>query len=172
MASADLFADQCYVIDTSSLVDIHQQEEDDPRVWQGIFGLIQVGRLRTVRYAFDELENIATGGRLPDFPLGRLGRLKELKRQFVVQSEELAPIAGRLVYENPSIRDWRQKDNAADPWIIAAGKLYGWRVVTQENDTGRRAKKRIPWVCDQQRPKVKWIRLRDLIENENFFATK
>lgn len=168
MASTDLFAEENYVIDTSSLVDIHQDEGDDPRIWEGIFRLIRAGRLCTVSYAFDELEDMVNSNK---FPAETFKKLREVKRQFVIsETEELTLEAGRIVYENPQIPGWRQKKNAADPWIIAFGKLNGWKVVSQERDTGPKTKRRIPWVCDQQKPKVKWIRLRHLIEAENFLA--
>jgi hypothetical protein len=166
VASTDLFAEQSYVIDASSLVDIHQQEDDDSRVWAGIFGLIRAGRLCTVSYALEEVEDIAKAGR---FSMARFERLKEMRKHLIVsETEELTLEAGRIVYENPHIRDWRQKKNAADPWVIAAGILYNRRVITQERDTGPKVRKRIPWVCDQQKPKVKWIRLRRMIEDERF----
>src|SRR5262245_23796236 len=42
----------------------------------------------------------------------------------------------------------------ADPWLIAAGKVLGWTVITDERKTST---KRIPYVCRQQSLQVRCI---------------
>ena len=49
----------------------------------------------------------------------------------------------------------------ADPWLIAAGKILGWTVITDERKTST---KKIPYVCRQQSLQVRCI------SGQEFFA--
>lgn len=160
MAHPELFPEKRYVIDTSSLVDI-QNEENPDRLWEGIYDLIRKGRLKTPAIAFPEIERMAEDGKIPQ---SALQKLKELKDKFVIPDEELLPEAGHIVHRHKHIEAWRDPGNPADPWVIAAGKLRGETVVTEERDTGPKKNRRIPWVCDQE--SVPWIRLRRLVLDE------
>lgn len=160
MANQELFPEEKYVIDTCSLVDI--QNEDDPaKVWSGLYGLIQVGKLKTSAMAYPEIERMAASGKIPN---AAYLKLKELRPIFAIPDDELLLEAGKIIASHPQIPLWRDVGNPADPWIIAAAKMNGWTVVTEENDTGPKKNRRIPWVCDKEG--VKWMRLSGLIKKE------
>lgn len=155
----DLFPEDRYVIDTSSLVDV-QYEDQPTRAWEGIFQLIGNGKLYTVNYVYKELNDIQK------LPPEIYHRLLELKPTFCLPDDDLITEAGRIVHSNPQISDWRSSNNAADPWVIAAGKIKMWTVVTQENDIGPKKNRKIPWVCDREN--IKWMRLNRLLLKEGF----
>lgn len=160
MAQADLFPEERYIIDTSSLVDV--RDEDQPtKVWKGIFKLIRAGRLKTAAAAFPEIERMADAGKIPR---DVFKQLQELKTVFAIPDEDLVSEAGGVIFRNSHIEAWRDPTNPADPWIVAGAKAQGCKIVTEERDTGPKKNKRIPWVCEREG--VEWIRLRHLIQKE------
>jgi predicted nucleic acid-binding protein len=166
MAQTDLFPEDRYIIDTSSLVDA--QDEDQPaEVWKGIFKLINASKLKTAAAAYPEIERMTDAGKIPQYAFDRI---KARKRTFCIPDEDLIVEAGRIVFQHSHIETWRDPKNPADPWIIAAARLKGYIVVTEERDTGPKKNKRIPWVCEKEN--VKWIRLRHLIQKEKLLVEK
>ena len=149
-----------HVIDTSSLVNIKFEPEPN-KVWSGIYTLIEQGKLKTVGYVFPELVRMVTQRKIEP---GYLTALKEYRRQFVIPDEDIILEAGRINHLYPKLGDAFDPRNRADPWIVAAGKLKGMVVITEENDTGPGKTHRIPWACDQEG--VIWTRLNKYITKE------
>jgi len=160
MQQIEIFSEVRYVIDTSSLVDI-RLEQDPAAVWRGMYRLVASRRLFTVAYVFPELERMVAVDKLPE---QELQRLKELKPHMIIPDDEIILETGRINFKYPKLGDWRDRRNRADPWIVAAGLVRGYTVVTEENDTGAGKTHRIPWACDQEG--VKWSRLGRLISHE------
>ena len=164
MAQTDLFPVDRYIVDTSSLVDV--QNEDKPaKVWDGIYRLIDASRMQTPSAAFPEITRMADAGKIPS---DAFERLKTKKGIFTIPDKELIIAAGEIVHRHAHIEAWRHSGNPADPWIVAAAKQRRWTVVTEERDTGPKKNKRIPWVCEKEG--VLWIRVRHLVEKEKFFS--
>lgn len=153
-----------YLVDTSSFVDV-RLEQDPDAVWDGLFGLVEAGRLFTVSYVFPELERMVATDKLPG---AVFSRLKEQKRRIVIPDEQIITEAGRINHQYPRLGDWRDPRNRADPWIVAAAKVGGHIVVTEEADTGLRKTHRIPWTCDQEN--INWMRLSRLVVVEKLLA--
>lgn len=160
MAQLELLPEHRYVIDTSSLVDV-AQEQDSTKVWTGIFSLVMQKRLFTVNYAYPELERMFESGKIPK---SAFSRLKELKPAMVVPDDEIILETGRINQRYPKLGDWRDSKNRADPWIVAAAKVRRYSVITEEADTGPRKTHKIPWVCDKEN--IPWLRVSRFVERE------
>lgn len=161
MQQLDLDSRERYLIDTSSLVDVETENNPD-QVWEGLFRLVGEGRLLTVGYVFEEMERMVANGKLRQ---EILKRLKEFKHVMVVPDDEILLETGNINFKYPRLGDWRDPKNSADPWLVAAGKVRGYSVITEESDVGPKKKRKIPWVCDQEG--VRWLRLSKLISNES-----
>ncbi|MDX8411235.1 MAG: DUF4411 family protein [Mariprofundaceae bacterium] len=96
-----------------------------------------------------------------------VARFKEHKNSIVISDADIFQIAGEINYRHPKLGHALGRHNRADPWLVAAGKVNGYIVVTEERDTGKGMRWRIPWVCEQE--DVVWKRLRHLIDQEVFF---
>lgn len=65
-------------------------------------------------------------------------------------------MAGQIADDFPFLFDLTGTRNPdpADPWLIAAGRILGWTVITDERKTSTR---RIRYVCRQQSIQVRCI---------------
>jgi predicted nucleic acid-binding protein len=162
--SGELFPRTRYVIDTSSFVDAGL-ESDPEKVWTGLMRLCRDGGAFTVSYVYPELKRMSESVP-PKLPLHRYEELKRLKQRIIVPDPDIIMEAGRINSAYPKLGDMFDRRNRADPWIIAAAKMKGLTVVTEEADTGRRKTHKIPWICDQEG--VGWIRVSRLVIQEKF----
>jgi Domain of unknown function (DUF4411) len=117
-------------------------------VLEGLKRLVASDILKTVEQVYDELR------RWPDLQ----GEFKPIKKQFLVDqyTPEIAAVAGQIADDFPFLFDLTGTRNPdpADPWLIAAGRITGWTVITDERKTSTR---RIPYVCRQQSINVRCI---------------
>jgi hypothetical protein len=110
-------------------------------ILEGLERLIHAGQLKTVEQVYDELRR---------WPLIQ-SRFKPIRKKFLVQiyTPEISRLAGQIaddfsfLFYLTGVRN----PDPADPWLIAAGKVLGWTVITDERKT---SSKRIPYVCRQQ----------------------
>ena len=126
-----------YVIDASCLTHIDQQPNAN-LVWDTVIGLIEGGRLKTVQQVMAELQNVDPAA---------YARVKAYRPGLVIgMSVELFREAGRISETHTTMsRPWHRNDSA-DPWLVAAAKLEGHVVVTDELPRRRR----MPIVCDRE----------------------
>jgi hypothetical protein len=136
-----------YLIDCDSIAHL----DGKPRcgaVLDGLVGQVQADRLKTVEQVFDELR------RWPDIQV----RFKPHRKQFFVRqyTPEISLLAGQIAEDFPFLNDLSgvRNPDPADPWLIAAAKVLGWTLVTDERQA---SSKRIPWVCRQQSLQVRCI---------------
>lgn len=117
-------------------------------VLNGLKGLVAAGTLKTVEQVYDELR------RWPHIQ----SEFKPIKRQFLVDQYtlEIAAMAGQIADDFEFLIDLAGSRNPdpADPWLIAAAKVLGWTVITDERKASTR---RIPYVCRQQSIQVRCI---------------
>jgi hypothetical protein len=140
-----------YVIDTNCLDHI-KRRPDANLVWDTVIRLIEERRLKTVEQVMGELEKVDPAS---------FARVKPYRKDFVERiTPELFDEAGRISETYPRMsRPWHQNDSA-DPWLLAAAKLRGYVVVTDEANR----RQRIPVVC--QREGVQCIDLTAFVEAE------
>jgi hypothetical protein len=117
-------------------------------VVEGLKKLVVAGTLKTVEQVYDELR------RWPHLQR----EFKPIKKAFIVSQNfvEIAAIAGQIAEDFQFLFDLTGTRNPdpADPWLIAAGKVLGWTVITDERKTST---KKIPYVCRQQSLQVRCI---------------
>jgi hypothetical protein len=114
----------------------------------GLKKLVAAGILKTVEQVYDELR------RWPHIQ----NEFKPIKKQFLCNqyTPEIAAVAGQIADDFDFLFDLTgvRNPDPADPWLIAAGKVLGWTVITDERKTST---KRTPYVCRQQRLQVRCI---------------
>jgi hypothetical protein len=141
--------ENCYIIDTSSLVELNKHNPMDvyQSVWKQIEQLIKNGRLLAPKEVFHEI------GRIDD-------QLKEWSKTqdklFIEPTQKQITLVKDILQKYPSLIDIdRQYD--ADPWVIALTVELATStqktlmtikriVVTEEKIRGNRV--RIPFVCN------------------------
>jgi hypothetical protein len=115
---------------------------------QGLKKLVANDILKTVEQLYDELR------RWPHIQQ----EFRPIKKQFLVQQHtaEIAAQAGQIAEDFEFLFDLTgvRNPDSADPWLIAAGKILGWTVVTDERKNSTR---KIPYVCRQQSINVRCI---------------
>jgi hypothetical protein len=104
--------------------------------------------LKTVEQVYDELR------RWPHLQ----DEFTPLKKQFLIDQHtpEISALVGQIADDFEFLFDLSGTRNPdpADPWLIAAGKVLGWTVITDER---KQSTKRIPYVCRQQSLQVRCI---------------
>jgi hypothetical protein len=135
-----------YLIDTSVLVNIRDEHGDSKAIWLKVTNAIMVGRLKTIRQVWDELES-----RFQDIAR----RLKRYKKEFVLPDDIVyAPgVVAEVRYLNEHHRTlWNPVGgrNPADPMLVAVAKDLNVIVVTDEKRKGPGFQRRIPYVCTQR----------------------
>jgi hypothetical protein len=117
-------------------------------VLNGLKQLVTRDVLKTVEQVYDELR------RWPDIR----AEFTPIKRQFLIAqyTTEISQLAGQIADDFDFLFDQSGSRNPdpADAWLIAAGKVLGWTVITDERKTST---KRIPYVCRQQSLNVRCI---------------
>jgi hypothetical protein len=147
-----------FVIDTSSLVEL--LAEDDPdAAWELVLSLVHQDRLKSVRAVMDELR-----GRM--VPAGKfrkqwLRTLSEHRALLLLPDHDIITQSAAINLRYPALAKPFGPYERADPWVIGAAATFGYTVATEERDTNPGKKKRMPWVCDQER--VQWCRLKTLL---------
>ena len=143
-----------YLIDTSSLANVGDGTSASSDRWHVIDRLIAEGRLKTVHQVFNELKAV-------DPEAHR--RLKPRKKAMVVRSNRvgLMKMTGVIAHRHPSMAHPRSRKDRADPYVVAAAKLNGFCVVTDEST---RRKGHMPSVCDAE--EVAHCCLEDLLAKE------
>lgn len=136
-----------YLIDCDAIAHCDGAANCDT-ILDGLERLVHQGTLRTVEQVYDELR------RWPEIQ----GRFKPIKKQFLIAqyTPEICAVVGQIsedfsfLYDLTGVRN----PDPADPWLIAAGKVLGWTVITDER---KASTKRIPYVCRQQSLQVRCI---------------
>jgi hypothetical protein len=119
-------APQRYCIDTSSLVEAWLRRypmENFPALWGRIEGMINGGRLVASEWVKFELEK-------SDDDL--LMWCKGHKQFFVPSTRSIQAQASTIVNRFQRLTTGSGSANAADPFVVAAAKVYGLVVVTEE----------------------------------------
>ena len=143
-----------YLIDCDAIAHLDGAANCDA-VLDGLEKLILSGQLRTVEQVFDELR------RWPHIQ----GRFKPIKKTFLISqyTAEISALVGQISDDFEFLYDLTGTRNPdpADPWLIAAAKILGWTVITDERQTST---KRIPYVYRQQSLQVRCISGRDFFK--------
>lgn len=129
-----------YLIDTDVLVRI-RYHPDSKAIYDGLFRIVDEGRLKTVRQVLDELK---THGAYYDF-------IRQRRADLVIPTSEQY-CSGVQAHIN-TIGDagllWEQTggDNPdpADPWLVGVAAHHGYYLVTNESPTSN---VRIPAACN------------------------
>ena len=137
-----------YLIDCDAIAHLDGVSHCDT-VIAGLKQLVAVGTLKTVEQVYDELR------RWPHLQ----DHFKPIKKQFLIDDQhagEVASLVGQIAEDFEFLFDQSGTRNPdpADPWLIAAGKVLGWTVITDERRTSTR---KIPYVCRQQGINVRCI---------------
>jgi hypothetical protein len=108
--------------------------------------LIEVGRIKTVRQVYGELER-----KFPDIHK----RLKPFRADLLVGDGEMfhpdVIAEVRAIHaQHPKLYDVLGVGNPADPFLIGVGKHTGAIVVTDERSAGKGHRSKIPYVCTQR----------------------
>ncbi len=133
-----------YVVDTSVIVTMHQTTPRDiyPSVWQQFESLVLEGRAFMPREAYEELEQVDDD----------LAPWAKALSGFVVDAtqDEVMRVAA-ITRRHP---DWvQERQNAADPFLVAHAAVHGRVLVTQERRRGPGVADRnlkIPNVADEE----------------------
>jgi len=143
----------CYIIDTSSLVNLKKNNPIDlfPTVWKKLESLIDDKRLFSPEEVYSEIKK-------KDDDLYKWAT-KVHKKLFKKVTPKQIKIVGDILKEYPSLAHIDKESNA-DPWLIALAielkedrqhslesKPIKRIVVTEERARGDRV--RIPFVCDK-----------------------
>ena len=88
------------------------------------------------------------------------------KKVFIIRNQYIADIAntvGQISEDFPFLYHLTgvRNPDPADPWLIAAAKVLGWTVVTDERQAST---KKIPYVCRQQSVQVRCICRQDFFQ--------
>lgn len=131
------------MIDTSVLVNFEAQYGDSGNAWATLITEISEGRLKTVRHVWEELRS-----KFPKI----YRRLKPHRKQLLIPDAELYSEAAvaelqQIQLHHDSLINELGTGNPADPFVIAAAKVTGTIVVTDEKAVGRGHKSCIPYVC-------------------------
>ncbi len=136
-----------YLIDCDAIAHC-EARPDCGRVLKGLIAAVQKDQLKTVEQVFDELR------RWPKIQ----GLFKPIKKTFLISqyTNEIAVFVGQIAEDFPFLFDLTGSRNPdpADPWLIAASKILGWTLVTDER---QKSTKKIPYVCRQQSVQVRCI---------------
>lgn len=137
-----------YLIDCDAIAHLDGASHCDA-VLTGLKQLISVDRLKTVEQVYDELR------RWPHIQ----EQFKPIKKRFLIDDQHataIASLVGQIAEDFEFLFDQSGSRNPdpADPWLIAAGKVLGWTVITDERKTSTR---KIPYVCRQQSISVRCI---------------
>lgn len=148
-----------YCFDSSALIEAwtrYYPQDVLPSFWQKLDELIKAKRMFVCEEVVREVEQQDDG--LPDWIRAR--------PEMIVPLDEATQIAGKEILANHSaLIDVKRLRSMADPWVIAAAKVRGASVVTQES-VGTPAKPKIPYVCNATN--VKCVKLIDVIRAEKW----
>jgi Domain of unknown function (DUF4411) len=137
-----------YLIDCDAIAHLDGVAHCDT-VLRGLKQLVAAGILKTVEQVYDELR------RWPHLQ----EQFKPIKKQFLIDDQHASSVAslvGQIAEDFEFLFDQSGTRNPdpADPWLIAAGKVLGWTVITDERKASTR---KIPYVCRQQSIQVRCI---------------
>jgi hypothetical protein len=137
-----------YLIDCDAIAHCEGRQDCD-QILNGIVAAVRAGTVKTVEQVYDELR------RWPDIQ----SKFTSIKKEFIIPNQyrsEIASLVGTISDDFPFLYDLTgiKNPDPADPWLIAAGKVMGWTVVTDERPTSI---KKIPYVCRQQSLQVRCI---------------
>jgi hypothetical protein len=136
-----------YLIDCDAIAHLDGSAHCGP-VLKGLKGLINKGTLKTVEQVYDELR------RWPHLQ----AEFELIKKQFLLNqyTPEISAMVGQIADDFEFLFDLTgvRNPDSADPWLIAAAKVLGWTVITDERKTST---KKIPYVCRQQSLQVRCI---------------
>lgn len=137
-----------YLIDCDAIAHCEGRSDCD-QVLNGLVAAVRAGTVKTVEQVYDELR------RWPDIQ----SRFTPIKKQFIIPNQyriEISSLVGSISDDFPFLYDLTgiKNPDPADPWLIAAAKIMGWAVVTDERQTSI---KKIPYVCRQQSLQVRCI---------------
>lgn len=136
-----------YVFDTCVFRTLdHYYPARFPTLWRRIGEIISDGRIWSVREVRRELDNQSSSDFLKDW-------VHDNRAIFRIPNAEELQFVNDL-FKNPRYLNLVKWQNilkgypSADPFLVAAGKIHGVTVVTQE--TRNTSAVRIPHVCDEQ----------------------
>lgn len=129
-----------YIIDTSAVIALYRERY--PRkvfssLWANIDGLVQSRKLLTVNQVVSELELSRDGDGLESVVardnLEMFNWVAHVVSKIVEIDGKLADDVEAFGMELTTIhRDWIEKHEVADPFVIAAAKLFGGTVISDE----------------------------------------
>lgn len=131
---------ETFIIDTCSLVNIHEAENCG-RIWPHFVNLINSETVKTIQHVLDEFKRKWPEGYTEVAPYRR----KILIEQY---EEKIFQMSGQLSTNHPNLYlQYSNNQDIADPWIIAAAIVNGYKLVTDERRRGPGHQKRIPYIA-------------------------
>lgn len=133
-----------YVIDTNVFISLGlYYPKQFPTIWERINILADSGKLVSVREVRRELENNCSSDHV-------LNWVKEYRHIFHIPTNKECQIVSEIFQKNQYLGFVKRSNvlkgmPVADPFIIAAAKVKGFCVVTQESNKSKGA--RIPTAC-------------------------
>lgn len=151
-----------YVFDTNVFISLGlYYPKRFPTIWENIDSLVATGKLVSVREVRRELENNCSSEHI-------LKWVQKNRKIFRIPTNEECLIVSDIFKKNQYIGFVKRQNilkgmPVADPFIIAAAKVKGFIVVTQESNKSKGA--RIPTACKDFN--VECIDLEGFLEKEN-----
>jgi len=151
-----------YVFDTNVFISLGlYYPRRFPTIWENIDSLVATGKLVSVREVRRELENNCSSEHI-------LKWVQKNREIFRIPTNEECLIVSDIFKKNEYIGFVKRQNilkgmPVADPFIIAAAKVKGFIVVTQESNKSKGA--RIPTACKDFN--VECIDLEGFLEKEN-----
>lgn len=149
-----------YSIDTSAILEAWRRAYPPdvfPALWEGFRNLIRRGTIRATEEVFHELQR--KDDEVCEWFRGQL--------EFFVPIDEPIQLEVQAILARfPKLLDTRKNRSAADPFVIALGRIHDAAVVTSERRTGTPSRPNIPDVCDALG--VRTISILDLIREQGW----
>ena len=129
-----------YTFDTCVFIELFRRYPEDifVSIWELIEGMLLENRIIIIKDVVDELSRIHD--KVYEY-------VKERKKNIFELTEDVQVILKNIIIRFPDWVNPYNMSNAADPCLVALGKTFNLKVITQETIKGN--KLRIPYICNK-----------------------
>lgn len=129
-----------YTFDTCVFIELFRKYPRDifVSIWELIESMLLENRIIIIKDVVDELSRIHDN--IYEY-------VKERKKNIFELTEDVQVILKNIINRFPDWVNPHNMSNAADPCLVALGKTFNLKVITQETIKGN--KLRIPYVCNK-----------------------